>query len=230
MMTTKLVPISAGLAIVGLGALLVAGLPAAAQEPPTPGAVHRVLLHYGETGFELVSMTPLTSVLPPSEELPGEVGSLSGFWFELQNAEGQTVYRRIVGDPVRLVFEGPDPLALAGRAQLSRSPTPEIEGATIETRRKEARAEKSSSALDRGALLRSSAARGFLHASTPMRATAVRDEAVPSDSFFTVLIPAATDGDQLVLFASPVAPGTQAEPAVETARLDLQVGTREEGR
>lgn len=96
-----------------LGCFLIAlilALPLAAQSDPG-GAVEadRVVLQYQDGTFGLVSVTPLSTVLPPTDELPGELGSVSGFWYELQSTTGQVLYRRAIGDPVRLVFEGADP-------------------------------------------------------------------------------------------------------------------------
>src|SRR5215467_12490989 len=73
-----------------------------------PVAVDQVGIHFTAPGsFDVVSQTSLTKVLTPSDELPGAPQPLSGFWFELQSATGAVKYRRVVGNPVLIVFGGP---------------------------------------------------------------------------------------------------------------------------
>lgn len=69
--------------------------------------VERLIIAYEDGTFRLVSRIPLTKVLPPSDELPGRVGSVSGYWFELRSADERVVYRKLIQDPTRLVFDGP---------------------------------------------------------------------------------------------------------------------------
>jgi hypothetical protein len=52
-------------------------------------------------------------------------------------------------------------------------------------------------------------------------ATAERIESIPERTVFSLLIPAASDGDQLVLFSSPLEEGQQFRAATEVARFDL---------
>jgi len=139
--------------------------PRAVEDPVV--AANRVLIRFAGGHFTLVDRKELRKVLPPSDELPAGEKPLSGFWYELRSGDGHLRYRRIIDDPVRLVFEGPeDP-------------------------------------------------------KTPLPATPRRSEGIPAERFFSLLIPAAQQGDQLVLFSSPLQLGAQGEPATEVTRLDL---------
>jgi hypothetical protein len=52
-----------------------------------------------------------------------------------------------------------------------------------------------------------------------------RDELIPQSRLFTLLVPAAAPGDQLVLFASPFVAGFHEQPAAEVGRLTLVSGS-----
>lgn len=69
-----------------------------------PVAAERLEVRYERGNFTLVSRTPVTKVLPPSAPEPPEPSA--GYWFELRSADGQTRYRVLTPDPVRLVYEG----------------------------------------------------------------------------------------------------------------------------
>lgn len=62
-----------------------------------------------ERAYQLIDRLEITKVLPPSDELPREPSRVSGFYYELQSADGSVLYRRIIADPVPLVFDGPSP-------------------------------------------------------------------------------------------------------------------------
>jgi len=142
-----------------------ARVPGAAEDPVV--AANRVLIRFAGGQFTLVERKEIRKVLPPSDELPAGERPLSGFWYELRAGDGHTRYRRIIDDPVRLVFEGPD------------------------------------------------------DPKTPLPAAPRRSEGIPAERFFSLLLPAVQQGDQLVLFSSPLQLGAQGEPASEVARLDL---------
>jgi hypothetical protein len=127
--------------------------------------VEQVVVRFAAGAFSLVERFQARKVLPPSDELP-KAEALAGFWYELRAADGTVRYRRIIGDPIRLVFEGPEPSARAG-------------------------------------------------------SLASRKQATPTERVFTLLIPAAREGDELVLFSSSLDPAVQGEPATEVARLKL---------
>jgi len=214
--------IAVGLAL----ATLLLALPAAlAQDPGGPGAAHRARVLFNNDTFELVSLTSLETVLAPSDTLPGDPGGLAGFWFELQSANGDLLYRRIVGDPVLLVFEGP--AMDDGDSQPAGAQSPEDRAPRAGVREMASRSPKLASAT-RASLQRDqlefrpvALEKGRAARVENMIADPRRDEAVPGTRTFTILMPAAADGDQLVLFGSPVVAGAQAEAAVELARFTL---------
>jgi hypothetical protein len=82
--------------------------PTVAQEGG-PQSVERLTLEFESGAFSLVSRQVVQKVLPPSDSLPSSATGVSGFFYELRDGEGGVRYRRIIGDPVRLFFEGPDP-------------------------------------------------------------------------------------------------------------------------
>ncbi|MCO6435577.1 MAG: hypothetical protein J5J06_00640 [Phycisphaerae bacterium] len=81
-----------------------------------PQAVERLKIEFSSNipdkagEFRLISRMDVQMVLPPSDELPATKGAdlPSGFWYELQSADGSVKYRRIIHNPVFIVFEGPD--------------------------------------------------------------------------------------------------------------------------
>jgi hypothetical protein len=130
---------------------------------------HRVSLRFTSGQFSVQALTSLRSALAPSDELPAVAGGVSGFWYELQTAAGVPRYRRVLGDPVRLYFEG------QRAAPLGEPPI-----------------------LD-------------------------RHEQIPQSRLFTLLIPRAVTGEQLVLYGSPLVAGFGEQPATVLARLTLAV-------
>jgi hypothetical protein len=178
-------------------------------------------------------LTAVDTVLAPSDELPGEVGTVSGFWFELQNADNTTLYRRIIDDPVLLVFEGPEedttpPETLAATAAGRRARETSVRSLAP---RKTGLESSTRSSLQRERFgyepFAAQQARGT-RGESPI-ATPVRDEAVPAERTFAVLIPAAATGDQLVLFGAPRTAGSQAEASAELARFTLDQGPAKQG-
>lgn len=161
------------------GLCLLAGAAGGQEFPPGPVAANRVVILYENNTFEVLERLELRTVLAPFDPLPESDNGISGFWYELQDAEGAVRYRRFIGDPIRLVFEGPD---LVDGQPPDQNPTPD------------------------GELLFPD-----------------RKEDIPARRVFSLLIPAARTGDQLVLFSSPLVPGEQALRASEIARLDLVV-------
>ena len=82
-----------------------------AQAQDIPGKaqrVERITLKFEDGDFNLLSRQTITKVIPQSDELPQVNDSLSGFWYELQGFEENVIYRRIIENPVRNTFEGPD--------------------------------------------------------------------------------------------------------------------------
>lgn len=102
----------------GFLAVALLALPASGQQGLDDGVpADRLVVRYTGNHFELVSRSPVTKVLPAADELPVGRAQLRGFWYELQSLQGKIRYRRIIRDPVRLVFEGPDPLDPEGLPQ-----------------------------------------------------------------------------------------------------------------
>jgi hypothetical protein len=108
------------------------------------------------------------------------------------------------------VFEGPqleDDMPALARAEKSARPVPAPGrggGRMIEARQ--------------------SSSGGTVRANMERQTTAppIRDEAVPQQRVFTLLTPAAAEGDSLVLFSSPLELDSEAEPATEIARFTVQ--------
>ena len=130
---------------------------------------HRVSLRFRDGYFLVLGLTQVRSVLPPSDDLPAVAGGFSGFWYELRTAAGDLRYRRILGDPIRLFFEGQSAGPLGAPPVLD------------------------------------------------------RDEQIPQSRLFTLTIPRASDGDELVLYGSPLVRGFGEQPATVLARLPLSV-------
>lgn len=129
------------------------------------GPSERVVLEFARREIGILSRSTAGALLPPSDDLPEGKPRVSGFWYELQSADGAVLYRRIITDPIRLVSE-----------------RPEI---------------------------------GSGHSKPD------RKESVPQERVFTLLIPRPVEGDQLVIFSSPLEIGAQAKPAHEVARIRL---------
>ena len=98
------------LAVVPVMSFLVAASWAADLLPGTgPVPAERLIIQYRSGSFELLSRSPVTKVLPPSDELPATNGAVSGFWFEVQTPKGELKYRRIMPDPITVYTEVPGP-------------------------------------------------------------------------------------------------------------------------
>ena len=112
------------LVVTAAGLFVIAGS-LAVDLPPTKGPVpaERLLISYSSGGYQLLSRTPLTKVIPPSDTLPATNGALSGFWFEVQTPQADVKYRRILPDPTKVYTEvpGPGPDPQPERAEASRT-------------------------------------------------------------------------------------------------------------
>jgi len=182
-----------------------------------PVEADRVTVRLAEGQFEIVDVTPLTTVLAPSESATGQ----SGFWFDLQGSDGTSRYLRVIDDPARLVFEGPELVQSA-----TRSAPGEIRLMSLRAAEKERTAYNGPVAISRSAANdRQATSTRMMTLSTPRR-----DEAIAQERVFTVLVPRAQAGDELVLLGPPRQVGSQASAVEELARLlvsDAQ--TREVG-
>ena len=190
-----------------------AGLvPAALAQDTGPVDADRVVLRFSEGAFELVGVSPVTAVLPPSDALPGALGELSGFWFELQSSDGEVRYRRVVGDPVRLVFEGPDVIQKAARE------------APGEIQLMEQRSRGSERTLSAPVAIPNRPTTQRSATTSRLKTTGVpnRQEGIPDEREFSLLMPRAGQGDVVLLFGAPIEVGNEADAAVELARVPLQ--------
>jgi len=69
---------------------------------PVPSGALRLTLTYRDGNVALQDTMYLAKRLPPSDDLPegGPEGELSGFWYELQEREGEVLYREITSNPI----------------------------------------------------------------------------------------------------------------------------------
>ena len=202
-------------------AIIICLAPAASAQGSGPVDADRVTVSFTGDQFELVSVTPVSSVLPPADELPDELGSVSGFWFELQASGGEIRYRRTIGDPVRLVFEGPDVVQDG-----SRSAPNEIQLMSMRSRTAERSVTNGLVAVPKRSNFKRSATSTRMKTMGPPQ----RVEAIPEERVFSVLIPRAAAGDELVLYGASLSVGNQAEPAAELARIPLATTRAKEVR
>jgi hypothetical protein len=70
-----------------------------------PVPVERLTIRYREGNFELVSSTTTTMALPPMDVARDHGRARSGFWYEHYDSGGKLRYRRVMRNPVLLVFE-----------------------------------------------------------------------------------------------------------------------------
>ena len=213
MRITWLAATRTALRVVAIAAFGTLGVGWAGELPGTPGPqrADRWVIQFAGGGFSLLSRSTTTKVLAGSDELPAVQLPPSGFWYELRSADGSVRYRRIIDDPVLLVFEGPaldldqnvPTLAQSQRRDSTGARTQRGAGRAVDVRQSAAGVSRLADALDDPA-------------------PPIRDEAIPAQRVFSVLTPAAAEGDALILFSSPLAPNSQAEPATEVARFVVQ--------
>jgi len=146
------------------------------EQPGKAVPVDRItvkFLYDGHQGgvYEVIDIKQITKVLPPSNELPTTGSGVSGFYYELQSADGTVLYRRVIHNPIPIAVEVPEkPLDTRASDQ---------EGVAIE-----------------------------------------RKQTIPPERIFTVLIPRASAGDQLVIFSSPLQSSRGAELMVSAESSD----------
>jgi len=199
-------------------AAAVLGSPALAQGEFN---AERVTVRYNDGAWELGNIDELNSVMPPIDELPS-ASEVSGFWYELRNSEGGVLYRRVIGDPVRLFFEGPKVVQEEARMAPAAM---NLRSAPMEDRGRTTRHLATSARADRNSGSRSTAQAGrFRSMGVPERT-----EVIPEVRTFTVLIPTSQTGDVLAIVSSPLELGTQAQPATVQATFELKPETGGEG-
>lgn len=67
-------------------------------------AALRLTFAYLGDELQLVNRQEILTPLAPSDPLLGDVAR-SGFWFELQNTDGRTLFRRVLFNPIRFGVE-----------------------------------------------------------------------------------------------------------------------------
>lgn len=68
----------------------------------------RLLIEYDGRKLAVRERQQVEMATPPSDPLRGYDGQ-SGFWYELRDAKGRVLYRRIVNNPIRYEAEAHDP-------------------------------------------------------------------------------------------------------------------------
>lgn len=87
-----------------------------------PQAVRLTFAYHGDE-VELIAQQPVETVTPPSDEVE-EADRRSGFWYQVEDARGEPLYRRVARNPIRQdreVFGG------AGES-VTRAPVEESKG------------------------------------------------------------------------------------------------------
>ncbi len=184
--------------------------------PAEPGPVDRWVVTFSAGAFTLDSRARTEKILPASDELPAVQLPPSGFFYELRAADGSVRYRRIVADPVRLVFEGPAE-SPGGETPAGVHAGPARSGRTRTARDRDPGRDPLRAAASESP----SAARSRAVSERATTATIVRDEVIPASRTFSLLTPHAEAGETLVLFGAPLEPGTEGEPSRELARFTV---------
>src|SRR5262245_9164032 len=78
------------------------------QPQAPPGRALRLVLEYEGRNFTVAQRHEVTMAVPPSDPIQGYEGQ-SGFWYELRDANGKVLYRRVIGKPLGAGVEVHDP-------------------------------------------------------------------------------------------------------------------------
>ncbi len=100
-----------------------------------PGA-WRVTFEYDAAGVRIVAQQRVTMVAPPDDAELVERGD-AGYWVEVRDANGETLYRQVLSTPLRHEYEvfSPDPaegirrVAAEDPAGVFQAVVPDVEGA-----------------------------------------------------------------------------------------------------
>lgn len=68
------------------------------------GGSLRIFFEYEGNNVNMVKMERVAATPPPADPDPVKEGE-AGFWYELQDAEGKTLYRRVTQNPIKFAFE-----------------------------------------------------------------------------------------------------------------------------
>src|SRR5689334_23397426 len=85
--------------------------------PESPLTALRLTFTYDGDSVQLASGRAVEMKVPPSDPVEGYQGQ-AGFWAELRDAEGTTIYRRVLHDPMPVYLEVHSPDAQATRASV----------------------------------------------------------------------------------------------------------------
>lgn len=69
-----------------------------------PQPVVRFTFDYEGTAVRLLGRQTLNMIIPPSDSLE-DIAGQAGFWYELRDASGRPIYRRIVRNPIQVHIE-----------------------------------------------------------------------------------------------------------------------------
>lgn len=64
----------------------------------------RLTFSYEGSNVRLASMQRIEMLAPRSDPIRTQEGH-AGFWYELRDAEGRTLYRRVIQNPIKFAFE-----------------------------------------------------------------------------------------------------------------------------
>ena len=64
----------------------------------------RLTFSYEGSDVRLVSKQNIEMLSPPSDPIRAQEEQ-AGFWYELRDAEGRTLYRRVIQNPIKFAFE-----------------------------------------------------------------------------------------------------------------------------
>jgi len=64
----------------------------------------RILIEYEASRVTMVAVEPVATIAPPADTDPVKEGA-SGFWYELRDENGRTLYRRVIRNPITIAHE-----------------------------------------------------------------------------------------------------------------------------
>lgn len=65
----------------------------------------RLTFSYEDSNVRLASIQKVEMLAPPSDPIRAQDGQEAGFWYELRDGEGRTLYRRVIQNPIKFAFE-----------------------------------------------------------------------------------------------------------------------------
>lgn len=74
------------------------------QATEKPNRTMRLTFSYEGSNVRLASMQKIEMLAPQSDTIRVQEGQ-AGFWYELRDVEGRTLYRRVIQNPIKFAFE-----------------------------------------------------------------------------------------------------------------------------